>query len=60
MKEIIKRCNESGLDESLVAEIIKICELNFYDDSTSQSKRTTQINKLIDKFSKESFENQSQ
>ena len=60
MEEIIERCNELSLDESLIKEIIKICELNFYDDSTSQSKRTTQINKLIDNFSKETFENQSQ
>ncbi len=60
MKQIIEKCNKSGLDEDLVAEIIKICELNFYDDSTSQSRRTSQINTLIDKFSKEAFENQSQ
>ena len=60
MKQIIEKCNKSGLDEGLVAEIIKICELNFYDDSNSQSRRTSQINTLIDKFSKEAFENQSQ
>ncbi len=58
-KILVEKCKENGLDETLIADIVKICDANFYDDSNSQGKRTSQINKLIDDFSKQEFDNQN-
>jgi hypothetical protein len=49
---------KNDIDGAVIDEIIEICEANFYDDSSTQAKRTSQISKVINTVSKESFDNQ--
>jgi hypothetical protein len=57
-EEIKTICENQGLDEASVEEIIKICISNFDDTPADQGKRTKQIQKVIQKISEEAFNSQ--
>lgn len=57
-EEIKTICEDQGLDAVCVEEIINICISNFDDNPADQTKRTKQIQKVIQKISEEVFNSQ--
>ena len=57
-EEIKTICENQGLDEVCVEEIINICISNFDDTPADQGKRTKQIQKVIQRISEEKFSSQ--